>query len=104
MCTKDLLVKQILDHIVIHMMESIARIYIRLSLVVIILTALHKTTKLAFLIQDHYVQAQNKLITVSLAIHLIIVKLSMELLAATQIGLKEELETHYVILLMGRIA
>jgi hypothetical protein len=28
----------------------------------------------------------------------------MELLAATQIGLKEELETHYVILLMGRIA
>jgi hypothetical protein len=50
------------------------------------------------------VQAQNKLITVSLAIHLIIVKLSMELLAATQIGLKEELETHYVILLMGRIA
>jgi hypothetical protein len=39
MCTKDLLVKQILDHIVIHMMESIAGIYIRLSLVVILLTA-----------------------------------------------------------------
>lgn len=35
MCTKDLLVEQILDHIVIHLMESFAGIHIRLSLVAI---------------------------------------------------------------------
>lgn len=104
MYIKDRWAKKILDHIVIRMMGFTVKINIRLSLAAIWLTALHKIIKLAFLIKDHYVQVQNKSITASLVIHQTIVLHLMELLAATWIGLREELEVLYVTLLTAKIA